>query len=63
MSDETKTPEQTCAYCGKPLPYYQYHDIAKTPSDRGYVGNGIFCTLRCGYKFGITAYKAGLRRN
>lgn len=46
-----------CANCGKPLPHYQWALTTNCPSIWGYMGNGVFCTLRCGYGYGLRAQR------
>jgi hypothetical protein len=45
----------TCKNCGNPLPLFRRSPTRPdlVPSTRGYNGNGVFCTQRCGYDFGL----------
>lgn len=36
-----------CRYCGKPLRKDPYRE------GYGYCGEGVFCTLRCGYAWAV----------
>lgn len=52
-----------CNYCGKPMPRFANHDALVAcghhiPSRYGYQGNGIFCSLHCGYRYGLSMAKA-----
>jgi len=51
-----------CAYCGELLSVDRYFDtefgIARGRK-WGYDGEGVFCTLRCGYEFAKLAVEAG----
>ncbi|HLF96976.1 MAG TPA: hypothetical protein VI457_07515 [Methylococcaceae bacterium] len=53
-----------CKCCGKPLKVFEFFD-SQWAKDAGlvygYKGEGVFCTLRCGYQFGILAVQAGYR--
>ena len=45
-----------CVYCGKRLPIYPWS------SDRaryGYNAHGVFCSLSCGYYYGLAAAGGG----
>lgn len=44
---------ETCLYCGKQLRKAQFHD------GLGYDGNGIFCTLRCGFAWAVRRVRQG----
>ena len=47
----------TCAECGnvlKPYTYFGHQEIDPEHKKQfGYDGNGIFCTLRCGYRWAL----------
>lgn len=49
-----------CLWCGNKLKkdiYVQQH----YPGQLGYKGNGAFCSLRCGFNFGVTTAANGTR--
>lgn len=58
-SDRTEVPR--CRNCRRPLPVKKLHEWeGATPTTERYIGyghdsDGTFCTLRCGYKFGLEA--------
>ena len=54
-----KHPGTVCANCKKKLARHPYGDEVAY----GYEGNGVFCTLRCGYRFGHSANKAGFKKH
>jgi len=39
----------TCLFCHQPLRY----DSLRVNDKRGYRGNGLFCTLRCGFDYAV----------
>lgn len=45
-----------CLHCDRGL-RKEYSDAVKP----GYRGNGIFCTLNCGYQYGVMIASHGLR--
>jgi hypothetical protein len=50
-----------CRECGKPLAPYIYFGHPTIDPERkkqfGYGGNGVFCTLRCGYRYALNMVK------
>lgn len=52
-------PAPLCEYCRKPLPAYPWRDQPWATGAWGYHGDGVFCTLRCGYKWAIA--RTGMR--
>jgi len=46
---------EKCLICGKSLAWYMQGGERK---GRGYLGRGYFCTLTCGYKYGMRCVKA-----
>lgn len=54
-----------CAQCGHRFNPTKLHRtiVNKTPifDAPGYMGNGQFCTLRCGYQFGLCCARSGER--
>lgn len=48
QSEPAPGPTPTCRYCGKRL----HRDPHSKANAYGYNGEGLFCTLRCGYSFG-----------
>ena len=46
-----------CKQCGESLPHYQYHAQRDSRSEYGYHGDGEFCSLRCGYRYGLRAVR------
>ena len=61
-----KKERPVCMYCGKPLRRYARYDAVtaagyRPASEYGYRGNGIFCTLTCGYHYGRAMAKVALR--
>lgn len=54
MSEQKDRPK--CRQCGKLLSAYKYADAEwNRGKDRrfGYEGNNFFCTLRCGFYYGL----------
>jgi len=49
--------DRTCLWCGRTL---KRHRWARTPHLGDYQDDA-FCTLRCGYAFGVNAARLGLR--
>lgn len=54
-----------CMWCGKKLPVSRVHRLGEGWRDayplRGNYADGAFCTMRCGYAFGVTAAVSGVR--
>ena len=48
----------TCHNCGEPLSQYRFFGHKDIDPDKkrrwGYEGNGIFCTLRCGFNWALS---------
>lgn len=63
MATSQTTTVPNCRECGDRLEPYLYcghPDIDPHGKKRwGYNGNNIFCTLRCGFKYGVNAVKRG----
>lgn len=62
--------EDTCLWCGADLPHpkrYHGRNGRGVPTNLhpvevgGYESNGFFCTIGCGYQFGLTFAKQGRR--
>lgn len=57
--------DETCIWCGTRLRLtYQTRadaDAGKPRERKGDYGDGLFCTLRCGYLFGLTFARWGKR--
>lgn len=56
--------ERTCLWCGDKLrrTSERTRRAFKWPEDTfGDYGDNMFCTLRCGYKFGVESAKADVR--
>lgn len=54
-----------CHNCGEPLKPYPYLAEPHAKEQQqvwGYNGNNLFCTMRCGFQFGIAAVRAGYAR-
>lgn len=58
-------PRPLCAFCRKPLPLdgFSCEQDKKVSAGRvwGYGGNNVFCTLKCGFSFGLASHRAGFR--
>jgi len=50
----------TCLWCGKKLRLARTARLFNT-AHRGHYGDNAFCTLRCGYCFGVGMAKLGKR--
>lgn len=44
-----------CRFCARPLAKYIYADRPWARGEYGYGGCGVFCSLRCGFKYGLAA--------
>lgn len=57
--DSKRTNEEgTCLYCGARLHPTPYH---AEPGATGYRGQGYFCTMTCGWRFGLAFAGNGRR--
>ena len=58
-ADRTERP--LCKECARTLAPYRFRGHPVIDPDRrkafGYEGNGVFCSLRCGYKFALRTVK------
>ena len=48
-----------CRYCDKSLGLWNSGDVSH---GRGYCGQGLFCSLACGYDFAVVALRKTERR-
>ena len=51
MAKPTDRPK--CGNCFAVLRPWPYQNVAPKRNPFGYAGEGIFCSLRCGYHFGV----------
>jgi hypothetical protein len=55
--NRTNEPD-TCLYCGEKLKEAKY---SPKTGNKGYANRGYFCTLTCGWRFGVAAAKHGFK--
>lgn len=64
LFDPSNQPD-TCLWCGRKLRAYRFRDLLEpngiNPDARGAYADDSFCSMRCGYEFGLAMVRNGHR--